>query len=192
VPNEQAPPLGSWTEQWERVQLGLGRVEAIYRGRPETEGTEGARYDLFAFFVTCFHLCDWIENDPDLAEEVGNGVGEHLSGSEDLKVCADLANRTKHSALTRATRTGDPSTGPSGNDVTITPGTSVSHAFWVTSGGAERDALGLARGCIASWREFLVRHDLDTESGGALGDRRGVAPAPLGPSVRVWPPPSAE
>ncbi len=38
--------------------------------------------------------------------------------SVELKVCADLANRSKHSALTH-TRTGDPSTGPSRQDVTV-------------------------------------------------------------------------
>ncbi len=36
--------MGSWKDQWERVSLALSRVDAVYAGRPEPEGTAGATY----------------------------------------------------------------------------------------------------------------------------------------------------
>jgi hypothetical protein len=60
------PPLGPWEDQWARVCLALGRVESVYDGRPEPEGTAGAEYDVFTFFVSCRHVVDWIANDASL------------------------------------------------------------------------------------------------------------------------------
>lgn len=151
------PAMGSWTEQWDRVQLGLTRIKAVYAGRPESEGTAGASYDVFSFFLNCHHLVDWIESDAALPRPMQEKARELVGKSDELKLCADLANRLKHSALKRA-RTGDKSTGPSGNDATVMIGRGAKHAFRVSSGGAERDALDLALSCFETWREFLTRH----------------------------------
>ena len=155
------PPLGSWTDQWNRVQLGFRRVEAIYRGRPEPEGTAGALYDVFAFFVNCYHLGDWIEHDAGVPQRVSDEARPYILTSDELKICADLANRSKHSALVQPAKTGDKSTRPSSNDVTIMVGQGKArHAFRVSSGEAEWDALDLALACVASWRTFLEQHSL--------------------------------
>jgi hypothetical protein len=153
--------LDSWRGQWRRVHIGLRRVENIYEGRQEPEGTAGAYYDVFAFFITCYHLADWIESDEDLPASVSSEARSHVRTSNDLRMCADLANRSKHSALTRSPWTGDPSSGPSGNDVSIVVGEeNVRHRFRVTSAGKEQDVLELARACVASWEAFLRRHEL--------------------------------
>lgn len=150
------PAMGSWTEQWGRVQLGLARIEAVYTGRPESEGTAGASYDVFSFFVNCRHLVDWIVSDAALPPSTKRKARKCARKSNELKVCADLANRWKHCAL-KSARTGDRSTGPSGNDVTVMIGRGAKHAFRVSSGGADRDALGLAHSCVATWRRFLEK-----------------------------------
>ena len=62
------PAMGSWRDQWDRVQLGLGRIRAIYAGRPEPEGTAGAYYDVFTFFIHCHALVDWIASDAKLLD----------------------------------------------------------------------------------------------------------------------------
>lgn len=147
------PPMGSWIDQWERVKIGLGRTQAIYAGRSEPEGTSGAAYDVFTFFVNCHHLKDWIKNDVTLSRSTRKKVEPFVQKSKDLKMCADLANRTKHSALV-STRTGDLSTGPSGNEVTVMGSHQARHAFRVSSGKRERDALELATACVDRWRSF--------------------------------------
>ncbi len=158
-PTKPGPAMGSWNEQWDRVQLGLHRIEAIYAGRPEPEGTAGAYYDVFTFFVNCHHLVDWIASDANLTRSTQRKARALVSKSNELKVCADLANRSKHSALTR-TQTGDPSTGPSGNDAAVMVGRGAKHAFRVSSRGVELDALLLAGECVMTWRTFLAARGL--------------------------------
>jgi hypothetical protein len=153
------PAMGSWRDQWHRVELGLARIEAVYAGRPEPEGTAGASYDVYTFFVTCHHLADWLASDASLPRSTQRKGRALVSKSNELKMCADLANRSKHCALTR-TRTGDSSTGPSGNDATVMMGRGAKHAFRISSSGTERDALDLAQACVRSWRTFLVAQGL--------------------------------
>jgi hypothetical protein len=50
--------LGGWEEQWKRVLVGFGRLEAIYQGREG--GSVEAVYDLYSFFLPAFHLRDWL------------------------------------------------------------------------------------------------------------------------------------
>jgi len=158
-PAPHGPAMGSWIEQWDRVQLGLARIDAVYTGRPEPEGTAGAEYDVFGFFVDCHHLVDWIASDAALPRSMEKKARKLVRNSNELKFCADLANRSKHSALKR-TRTGDETTGPSGNDATVMIGRGAKHAFRVSSGGVDRDALDLAHSCVATWRRFLTTHGL--------------------------------
>jgi hypothetical protein len=115
--------------------------------------------DVRALFVQCHHLVEWIKNDAQVAQPIRDQARLLINGSTELKVCADLANRSKHSSLSRS-RTGDLETGPSGNDVTVMGGGAASHAFRVSSGGAEWDALDLAEACVETWREFLVQYGL--------------------------------
>jgi len=158
-PSAPGSALGSWTDQWGRVQLGLARIEDIYAGRPEPEGTAGASYDVLTFFVTCHHLVDWIASDAELTRSTRRKARGLVRDSKELRMCADLANRSKHCSLRHA-RTGDLSTGPSGIDVAVMVGQGAKHAFRVSSGGVERDALELARACVMSWRAFLAARGL--------------------------------
>jgi hypothetical protein len=147
---------------------GLDRRPAVRRpdgatvlGSRKPEGTAGALYDLFAFFVNCYHLCDWIQQDSDVPQRVSDEVRPYVLTSDVLKICVDLANRSKHSALAKPAKTGDKSTRPSSNDATIMVGQGEArHAFRVSSGEAEWDALDLALACVATWRIFLEQHDL--------------------------------
>lgn len=141
------------------MALGFARVEGVYGGRPEPEGTAGATYDVLAFFVSCHHLVDWIGSDASLSRSARKRAGDLVGKSRDLRICADLADRTKHCSLTWA-RTGDTSTGPSGNDATVMIGRGASHAFRVSSDGVEHDALDLARAYVAEWTKFFRARDL--------------------------------
>ncbi len=156
----EGPPLGAWRDQWDRISLGLARIEHVYEGRPEPEGgTAGAAYDVFTFFVSCHHLVDWIESDETVPRRTRKRADRLVCKSGDLSICADLANRTKHCSLT-GTQTGDTSTGPSGNAANVMIGRGASHAFRVSSAGVERDARELARSCVAEWTRFLTARGL--------------------------------
>jgi hypothetical protein len=54
--------------------------------------------DMLAFFVTCYHLADWLESDG----AVPNKVADHyVRETLPLMVCRDICNGSKHAALTR-------------------------------------------------------------------------------------------
>jgi len=56
--------------------------------------------DVQAFFINCFHLKDWLLNDP--ASGLAKADLKPLTrGSTSLQLCADLANGVKHLDLKR-------------------------------------------------------------------------------------------
>jgi hypothetical protein len=112
-----------------------------------------------SFFEAVHHLKDWLRNDP--ASGITKADGESLiDGSPMLKLCADLANGSKHLVLT-TTRTNDKSTGIARNDVTVLLGTGTStHRFYVQSGGTEHDALDIAEAAVNDWTKFLTDNRL--------------------------------
>lgn len=53
---------------------------------------------LHAFFVTCFHLRDWLVNDPSVPF-THHEMDAVLYNSVWLRRCADIANGSKHAVL---------------------------------------------------------------------------------------------
>ena len=109
--------------------------------------------------MQCHHLLDWIESDARIAQSIRDQARPLKNEANDLRTCEDLANRAKHSALTRS-KAGDPQTGPIGNDVNVRGGGTASHSFRIESMGVVRDVLDLATDCISQWRSFLRQHNL--------------------------------
>ena len=100
------------------------------------------------------HLKDWLGNDS--SSRVTRADGDSLiNRSQVLQLRADLANGSKHLKLT-GSRTGDPSTVITRNDVTVFAGMGTSaHRFYVGSAGTEYDVLQLAEAAVNEWTSFL-------------------------------------
>jgi hypothetical protein len=150
-------------------------MRAVYTGRPG--GTDAAIDAVQSFFEAVHHLKDWLRNDPSSGitkDDVDKLIDESLV----LRLCADLANGSKHLALT-SSRTGDRSTRIARNDVTVFPGTAwgsaamgakippapattgmSAHRFYVASAGTEYDVLRLAEDATAQWHRFLSSQGL--------------------------------
>jgi hypothetical protein len=146
-----------WPAQWARVHRRLDDVRAVYAGRPG--GTDAAVDIVQSFFESVHHLKDWLGNDP--SSGVTKADGDHLiNKSPVLRLCADLANGSKHLRLT-GSRSGDLSTTITRNDVTVFAGTGTSaHRFYVESADIEYDVLQLAEAAIAEWASFLSSRGL--------------------------------
>ncbi len=72
-----------------------------------------------------------------------------INSSAMLRLCADLANGSKHLSPTTS-RTGDRSTDIARNDVTVFAGTgTAAHRFYAQSGGTEYDVLDIAQAAVA-------------------------------------------
>lgn len=125
----------------------------MYAGTPG--GTDVAIDTVLSFFEAIHHLKDWLENDPisGITKDEGDSL---INRSLMLRLCADLANGSKHLKLTRS-RTGDKSTDITRNDVTVFAGTgTAAHRFYVQSGKKEYDVLCIAEATVEEWTQFLT------------------------------------
>jgi hypothetical protein len=92
------PSLTGWRAQYERMQRSYARVTASH--------ASSVAYDdnLHHFMQDCWHLKEWILNDP--ATRIGKAIKDHVKGYPSLLICADLANGSKHLKLTKKPRVG--------------------------------------------------------------------------------------
>lgn len=87
------PNLTSWRAQYDRLQRSFARVSQPYRSSVEYGD------DLQHFFQDCFHLKDWIKNDPALGG--ATEIEAAFQAERPLRIAADLANAAKHLARTQ-------------------------------------------------------------------------------------------
>lgn len=85
-------------EQMKRVRRWLERIELPAESQTEHEDF------LWSFFQNCWHLKDWIKNDPTTSSGVVNGIESDINRYDSLKISADLANGSKHLVLLRPPR----------------------------------------------------------------------------------------
>ncbi|MFD4337903.1 hypothetical protein ACFWPP_12030 [Streptomyces anulatus] len=147
-----------WGSQWARVQRRLKDVRAVYTGIPG--GIDEAVDRVLCFFEAVHHLKDWLGNDPAITVEKADGDAL-INSCLELKLCADLANGSKHLTLRPdLTRTGDPSTTIARNDTFVLLGAGSTHRFYVASGGKEYDVLQIAEDAVKEWSMFLSARGL--------------------------------
>jgi hypothetical protein len=122
--------------------------------------------DFEAFFIHCFHLKDWLKNDPEVDITIGTAAEALVNSSDALRICADLANGVKHLRLDRPR--GDRTTrmealGRVVDDPSSDSGIGFVDVVVIFSGqekGLCWDASGVASACIAEWKDFLQRRGL--------------------------------
>jgi hypothetical protein len=141
-----------WKFQWGRVGRRLKDVETVYAGVPG--GTDAAIDTVLSFFEVTHHLKDWLVNDLHSGVDK-NAVLEQINGSPVLRLCADLANGSKHLKL-KSSQTDDYSTAITSNDAAVFVGTgTASYRFRITSDAKEYDVLEIARDAVRAWSGFL-------------------------------------
>ncbi|EGF6073333.1 hypothetical protein ICC49_003139 [Salmonella enterica] len=153
-------------EQVKRSKRYLNRIEKIYSGIFSSSGHNKEDYDddVISFFIHCYHIRDWIIHLNTLnirASHVDIFINEHQA----LKICADLANGSKHCKLTRSMRTGrqphiaakqkQTSTWYSGTG----GGEVMTCKYTILCDGKLYDALQLARECIQLWDSYISAPD---------------------------------
>ena len=94
----------AWHDQYKRVERWLKRIKD-HSGVQDNHQEEYEDF-LWGYFQNCWHLKDWIKNDPSVnqthAEEIYRLVDRgEAKNSDALKACSDLANATKHVELHR-------------------------------------------------------------------------------------------
>jgi len=141
-------------DQFNRVKRFLNRIEA--QDRDSTAYDD----DLWAFFQNCYHLKDWIKNDPSVGYDIRNGVEVFVNNNKELRICADLANRSKHLELDKHIRDDAKITS---RNVTISvltagsdsEGTTTCEHVITLGDGSKHLALDIARQAVKAWERFL-------------------------------------
>ncbi|SRR5229473_92593 len=147
--------MPTYIDQLDRVRRMLDRLERRDRSPIEY----GA--DLWSFFQNCWHLKDWIKNDPSVPARVRRSIETLVAKPRPLMICADLANATKHLRL-RNVRAGAKH---SHRNLSITPGESSKVEYRIEIGrGKQQDGLELARECLSEWERILTEQGLKSSS----------------------------
>jgi hypothetical protein len=141
-----APGLQSWESQRDRMQRSYERILKDTASSTEYED------DLQHFYQDCWHLKDWIKNDPNC--NVGVLSEKEVGAQPILQVIADLANAGKH-LVRHHDRVGAYATG---KDVTVHlgQGKPADILFTITlSDGTVYEGKSLARQAMDSWATVL-------------------------------------
>jgi hypothetical protein len=161
--------VAKYQEQLERVQRWYERLERITQGQPFDLAPSYYVDDLYAFFLNCYHLKDWIKNDPTLVfPDKAKAVEQFIRATPSLSICADVCNSTKHLSLDRPPRSGHVPKLMGALYATKKDGKIIEGAIRCTVklGEESLDVFQLATECIKAWKVFIeTRLNLTTVSG---------------------------
>jgi hypothetical protein len=91
-----------YRHQLDRARRFLDRVAQMRHDRDSDHSDHDFQDMMWAAFQNCWHVKDWVKNDPNLSEPQKHAVLTMAHASLDLCACADLCNGTKHLRLTSA------------------------------------------------------------------------------------------
>jgi hypothetical protein len=143
------PGLTGWRCQYDRMMRTYERV------RQPVQSSVDHYDDLHHFFQDCWHLKDWIKNDPALAPRIHDAIEGKVKGGP-LDVVADLANAAKHLVRTKNDRTGAYGTSTDVNVYFDGRPTEVVYRITLRD-GSQITALQLATEAVAAWEVILVQ-----------------------------------
>lgn len=144
--------MSKWREQYDRMTR--------WRERIAHDRRDPARVSdiFFAFAQTCYHIVDWLENDPSQPIRRAEAY-RHVMASAPLSFCHDICQGSKHARLEQqnvalsvgtsviAAHIGDP----------VSPEESVAKLY-VDWEGRSVLAVVFADFCIAEWDRLLRSH----------------------------------
>ena len=143
-------------EQFERPKRWYERIKKIDQGMPHNLPSDYYCDEVYAFFVNCYHLKDWIKNGKSVGA-AAEKVEELINDNKQLSLCADICNGVKHLTLT-STRSGDdPRFGRREFKLGLGgPETNISVKYRIDTSSGPVDAFELATKCLQAWENFIV------------------------------------
>ena len=153
-----------YLEQFYRVKRWYERFVIIDQGREHDLPSDYYQDEVYAFFLNCYHLKDWIKNDESVGAAAAK-VEEFINNNEELSLCADICNGIKHLRL-ESTRSGqDPRFGPRKFHVQLGgPETTISVKYSIDTSSGPLDAFELATKCLQAWEKFILSNINDQAS----------------------------
>lgn len=144
-----------YLEQYQRAKRWYERFKSIDEGRDHDMASDCYQDEIYAFFVNCYHLKDWLKNDPTSGinkDEIENFINK----SENLSMCADLCNGSKHLVINQPRK--DTQTKIGGRSFSLGLGIGspkISVRYKVELKNRTYDAFDLATKSLKEWEDFL-------------------------------------
>lgn len=174
--------MAKYREQLDRVRRYFNRIERINNSGEFDRPVEDLLDDVHGFFQNCYHLKDWLKNDPAFTMHTGPQIEQYIKNTPELAICADICNSTKHLILTRTPRSGAvPTMGKKQITIDITDTVSfsgepvkevpqrISMKVEIDHNGVTLDAFDVAKKCFKPGR---ASSRSDAKNNGAAGCRK--------------------
>jgi len=143
-------------EQFERVKRWHRRFAEIDKGRIHNLPSDFYQDEVYAFFLNCYHLKDWIRNDSTAGAAAAKVEG-FIDATEELRLCADICNSHKHLILTRPRSGQNPQFGRRQFGLHLGESeTSINVKYSIETSGGPIDAFELATKCLRAWEAFIA------------------------------------
>jgi len=150
-----------YREQHERIKRWWTRIERLDSGRRHDAASENYVDEIYAFFMNCYHLKDWIKHDTELADSIRQAVETYINGQPTLKLCADICNSVKHLTLKSSRSRESPKFGRKKYALKLGAGPPIiSLKYYIETTNGLIDGFQLASQCVDAWDAFLIRHGL--------------------------------
>ena len=145
-----------YEEQLARAKRYLERFSKINDGIPHTQESPNYDDDIYAFFQNCYHLKDWIKNDPSCKK--WTDVESFINLNEELKLCADICNGLKHLKLTSPRSTENPEFSSRRISLNLGGTPVIAIKYELTTNSGNIDAFELAKKCIPIWESYIANN----------------------------------
>lgn len=148
--------LHKYQEQFERMKRWYERIGKIDQGILHNLPSDYYHDVIYAFFLNCYHLKDWIKNDNDVEQSKKEKVEPFISQNECMSVCADICNGIKH--LERKSNRSDKDPEFGGRKFSLNlggPEPIIKVKFSIRTKTGTIDAFELASECVQKWEEFI-------------------------------------
>ncbi len=147
-------------EQYERMKRWYSRFKSINETKKHDMPTDYYQDEVYAFFINCYHLKDWLKNDL-YCHVGGEEIEEFVTNSESLRICGDICNGSKHLILTKPKNNSETRIGSRHFSLNLGGWGPIIHIEYdVVIGDKVYDAFTLATKCINEWEVFLNQHNL--------------------------------
>lgn len=144
-----------YLEQFERVKRWYERFRKIDEGRQHDLSSDCYQDEVYAFFLNCYHLKDWIKNDATV-NLPKKKVEDFINQNDCMKICADICNGLKHLRLTSPRSSQEPRFGKRKFELELGKSEPViSVKYSIDTSSEPVDAFELATKCLQAWGKFI-------------------------------------
>jgi len=148
-----------YLEQFERVKRWYKRFEEINLGTQENRSSDDYKDVVYAFFMNCYHLGDWIINSTSLKE---NDINIFVNSHGEMQICKSLCFGSKHLIDKKTSFERQPEIAR--QDISLRIGgdqpVETAMTFWVRVNDRDYNAFEIATECLRLWEEFLKEKKL--------------------------------